>query len=411
MWRVRLKLQTSAAVLLANIFDDGTRQNEWKTSTFQPQKQPFLRTDFWQVHAAQSANLDQKGDVTRSGAVSKLLQLCEQIQVQSWETAISLDRLKTAFKINEGSFGEVYAIRSKDVPTEYNVLKVVPIDGAVEINGFEQMTSTDILPELLCSQALTKLWEEGKENRTKCFIHLKKAYLVKGDYHPHLIAAWYTYDKQEKSSNGDPTQFPDDQLFLLFEYEFGGESLDHFELSSSSQLLSIVAQVATALAAAECGLKFEHRDLHLGNILVFLKEMSKMHRAVVNNKTIEFNDARVSVRLIDFTLARFDYKKQNFHYQFEEDDPIFEGDGSEAHHQIYRGMRACTREDWKGFNPVTNLLWIEYLLWFCLQHEEDANTKAYQLLDSFLKRVRKCWSSTELVNSKEFNDIVEHLNA
>ena len=80
-----------------------------------------------------------------------------------------------------------------------------------------------------------------------------------------------------------------------------------------------------------------------------------------------------------------------FYYDLNDDEDLFEGgdaDDSTDHHQVYRLMRECTksvytyyiplfifffqysipvldvyfRNDWRGFHPVTNVLWLEHLL-------------------------------------------------
>ena len=48
----------------------------------------------------------------------------------------------------------------------------------------------------------------------------------------------------------------------------GGVDLEKFKLKNMRQVQSIVNQLVCSLSLAEDKIQFEHRDLHLGNILI-----------------------------------------------------------------------------------------------------------------------------------------------
>lgn len=75
------------------------------------------------------------------------------------------------------------------------------------------------------------------------------------------------------------------------------------QLKNAAQAVSLMQQVACALAVAEEVLSFEHRDLHMGNILV----QSTRHTTVtvtLNNTPIFIDTQGIHVSIIDFTLSR-----------------------------------------------------------------------------------------------------------
>ncbi|CAJ0579569.1 unnamed protein product, partial [Mesorhabditis spiculigera] len=365
------------------------------------------------LNAADKFNVTA-ASVDESEGIKHLLQLCGQSHVYTWEEAINLKRLNSVVKINEGSFGEVYAIHSTPQAGYTNIIKVVPIDGEAPEDSFDQLTSEEVYSELLSSKLLTKLWSdiERKNSSTKCFIHLKAAYVVRGPYHPALQAAWNKYDEDEECGNANPNELYPDQVYIVFEYENGGDSLDHFKPRHPEELLSIICQIATALAAAEQALRFEHRDLHIGNVLVFKKPRPRDHVATVNGEEFCFHDAGVSVRIIDFTLARFEDEGQTHYHKLKEDDALFEGDDSEPHHQIYRDMKEFTGGNWRAYYPVTNRIWLEYLVErLCDLSKYSHNTATLRLLHRMLDELEDCSSANEFIHTTAFTRTVTYLDS
>jgi len=62
--------------------------------------------------------------------------------------------------------------------------------------------------------------------------------------------------------------FPNSQLFAILVLANGGQDLEHYNLKSWPATKSILLQLMLSLATAESShLRFEHRDLHWGNVL------------------------------------------------------------------------------------------------------------------------------------------------
>ena len=75
------------------------------------------------------------------------------------------------------------------------------------------------------------------------------------------------------------------------------------QLKSAAQAVSVLQQVACALAVAEEVLSFEHRDLHVGNVLVQPTHQGT-NTLTLNGTPIFVDTQGIHVNIIDFTLSR-----------------------------------------------------------------------------------------------------------
>lgn len=125
-------------------------------------------------------------------------------------------------------------------------------------------------------------------------------------------------------------------------------------------------QVALALAAAEQHCEFEHRDLHISNVLLSDTEETTVRYRVDGQElhcSTGSERCRRVVTIIDFTWSRCRtadgaviYKDMGL------DDEIFEGDTS-VQHNVYRDMRDVIGDSgWAATRPITNAMWLSYLL-------------------------------------------------
>ncbi|CAL1280794.1 unnamed protein product [Larinioides sclopetarius] len=76
-----------------------------------------------------------------------------------------------------------------------------------------------------------------------------------------------------------------------------------FILRNAAEAESVLKQIAISLAIAEEAHLFEHRDLHLGNILV-QRNASKTISYVLRGKAYSIPNHGLVVTIIDFTLSR-----------------------------------------------------------------------------------------------------------
>lgn len=118
--------------------------------------------------------------------------------------------------------------------------------------------------------------------------------------------------------------------------------------------------MALSLAIAESKFEFEHRDLHWGNILIEATTQRKLHFSL-NGRSVAIPSNGVKATSIDYTLSRIRYNDCIFYQDLAADAELFEGRG-DYQYDIYRSMRFHTDDQWERFKPVTNVLWMHYVI-------------------------------------------------
>lgn len=152
--------------------------------------------------------------------------------------------------------------------------------------------------------------------------------------------------------------FDDTQLFCLLLLEDGGSDLESYPLKKWSTAWSCLTQVILSLAAAETLLNFEHRDLHVSNILITPTQNPETQTYLTSSipsggPSFRIPTFGVTAKIIDYTLSRLEQNGELFYLNLE-DEGFFAGEG-DYQFDIYRMMREETNEDWKGFHPKTNI--------------------------------------------------------
>lgn len=79
------------------------------------------------------------------------------------------------------------------------VLKLVPVDGTVEVNGDAQTMLEDMLAEIVVSSELSSL-----VSRACNYVQLLGCFLVQGLYPSLLLKHWDDYDTEKGSENDRP---------------------------------------------------------------------------------------------------------------------------------------------------------------------------------------------------------------
>lgn len=92
------------------------------------------------------------------------------------------------------------------------------------------------------------------------------------------------------------------------------------------------------MAVAENELKFEHRDLHWGNILVNTVDKTKVLRFHLNGKEIEVETCGIEATIIDFTLSRIEFDGVVIFNDLSLDNELFAAQG-DYQFEIYRLMQ------------------------------------------------------------------------
>lgn len=95
------------------------------------------------------------------------------------------------------------------------------------------------------------------------------------------------------------------------------------------------------MAVAENQLKFEHRDLHWGNILLkSVRATTKLHY-YINGDKIVVDSKGVEVTIIDFTLSRVEFDDVVIFNNLSLDNELFAATG-DYQFDIYRLMKKAT---------------------------------------------------------------------
>jgi len=68
----------------------------------------------------------------------------------------------------------------------------------------------------------------------------------------------------------------------------------------------------------------------------------------------------VQVTLIDLGLSRVNAGQGDIYFTTPEDE-VFEGEG-DYQYDVYRLMQRVHKKRWDGFNPMTNVMWLHYLV-------------------------------------------------
>jgi len=302
-------------------------------------------------------------NITTATSLDKLLRVCTIQEVLCFDHIYPPEVIEGSIKVGEGAFGEVFLIGASG--DDRPVLKVVPIDGDIPVNGENQTKIEDMMSEVIISDALSKLRQEAP-NTTSGFVEVRGCHVFQGVYPPQLLALWDAFKQEHESENERPDNLPVDQLYIALEFNNAGKDLEKFIFKHATQALQAWKQVAHSLAVAEEELQFEHRDLHWGNVLV--KETTdKFVQFTLGGDTFQVETGGVQTSIIDFSLSRLSMDKVTIFNNLSEDPTLFTArgkgqPGGDYQFDIYRKMREANKNEWEEFTPKTNLLWLDYML-------------------------------------------------
>ena len=110
--------------------------------------------------------------------------------------------------------------------------------------------------------------------------------------------------------------FDENQLFAVFILENGGRDLEHVELQDIEQVKSILFQTVASLHWAEVNYNFEHRDLHMGNMLLKTLDPTSasiseyiLKREHGGFECFVLRNYGTKIVIIDYTLSRLETSK------------------------------------------------------------------------------------------------------
>lgn len=174
-----------------------------------------------------------------------VLRYCDQTEPLRFADVYSERVLRQCRKVGEGVYSEVFMYRqfpvdaanandSVAIEGKAIVLKVIPIEGALIVNGEVQKKFDEILSEIIISKELSDLRYDGR-NKTNGFVNVERVRCVKGRYPSYLVDLWDLYNDNHGSDNDHPEVFDDEQLFIVLELENAGQDLEAFNFNNAVQ--------------------------------------------------------------------------------------------------------------------------------------------------------------------------------
>jgi serine/threonine-protein kinase haspin len=293
------------------------------------------------------ANLDD----AQLKALLSLTGKSEVIDFQKFVSRLANADNQLLVKFAEASYSEVFVLKNYMTNENLKIFKIIPFG-----QDSDQPSVENVIQELKVNLKLNEM--EG-------FIHLHNATVVEGCYPKLLMRLWDDYDEMKHSKNLRP-EFEPNQQYLIMDLEYGGIDLENFKVLTWKQSLEIFWKVVKYLNQAEEKYKFEHRDLHWGNIVIDYHE-KPLEDAFRDLSVIEEDiDDALSVKIIDYTLSRLEDDEIIFMRLDHQD--FFKGKG-DYQFDIYRYMRNELKSlqtseeiDWSLSCFKNNLYWLHYLL-------------------------------------------------
>ena len=193
-----------------------------------------------------------------------------------------------------------------------------------------------------------------------------------------------------------------EQHFLIISMEDGGIDLETYEFKNMREVESVLVQLIHSLALAEEKIQFEHRDLHLGNILVKSTSVENFYH---HDDSFKFNGIKCSI--IDYSLSRMRDSAGVAFRDLNTIEWLFEGDPNvDSQYQVYKDMRnSIGQSSWKDFHPRTNILWLNFIFERLVQKQRKSIQKPKYVLSNLQKlhkNILKYSSVLELKQKDEF---------
>ncbi|KAK0408083.1 hypothetical protein QR680_003765 [Steinernema hermaphroditum] len=306
-------------------------------------------------------------------------------------------------KLGEGAYGEVYQVLHKGHSA---AMKVIPFRGLESepsgklFNGDELPSSSQLIPEIVITRELSEL-RDGVLNQTDGFIELMDVMVVQGEYPESLKRAWNEYKECRETENDAPDQYSSpDQFYIVMFLGFAGTDLESFKVKKLKEAASIVSQLAFSLMVAEEQLEFEHRDMHVGNVMVDRTDR-KVVSYMLGGNPYHVETHGVKVSIIDFTISRMRKDRTEIFFDLESDPCLFKGTG-DYQFDVYRIMQQHNNKDWRKFSPYTNLLWTHYIM----KKLHESNTRTLQRFRDAMKNMLTRKTLAEYVASSGFAPIL-----
>ncbi|KAM7533717.1 hypothetical protein Aperf_G00000120301 [Anoplocephala perfoliata] len=277
---------------------------------------------------------------------------------RSYDEATASDELKTLFDISEQD--DYMSFDSVFTRERIESLKFAGADEDKVPENLELTTTVTMFNEIVCASQLSKI----RNNRN--FSKLIRIHLIMGPFPKYLEIIYENYLSKFKTAKKRFRfeDFPPTQTWVIMETELYGKSLHRSPPTCPMAVSSVFAQIVLALAAAEIKFAFEHRDLHLGNILLKYNRKAnvcsqKVPHTFLNGRTLQPRPGP-TVKIVDFTLSRINYRGVPVYTDISMMRDLFNGNKA-LHAPLYFEMRKLLKGDWSGYKPRNNAKWLHFI--------------------------------------------------
>ena len=325
----------------------------------------------------------------------------------AWSSAI--EKHFSIVKIAEASYGEVYRLVLKNAhaslaTSDESVLKILALKPPPNVSNPKKPPKRhEFMSDVAAVASEAKLLQ--RMTAVPGFTNFRDVRVLRGRPSRAFCAAWTAFELAAVAGGaGRRPQFPDPrlprgyprgQLWAVVEMQDAGADLEAVALPSVWHAWDVFWAVALALAKGEQEARFEHRDLHMGNICVKARREEAgvpLERVRVRGLERKLGFSGVETTVIDYTLSRAEVSERGEEADDAEmkvefldlaaEPELFEADAiDEYQYEMYRYMRSAmyfsdpladypsrteeavqTGRTWAGFHPQTNLVWLHFVL-------------------------------------------------
>ncbi|KAH0538291.1 hypothetical protein FGG08_005111 [Glutinoglossum americanum] len=307
------------------------------------------------------------------------------LEFQAWANIAS--QKLTVLKIAEASYGEVYRLQSKcekeiEAEDRHSVVKVIAIQ-PFRMPKNSKLKKSQLSP---ISEIISEVGIMDRMADIPGFVVFKGLHVVRGKLAKQYADAWTTYHNIDPTRSLFPnpnnkSTYSNDQLWAIIEMEDAGDELSDVPMNTFTEAWDIFWGVALALAKGEDMARFEHRDLHTGNVCVSRSNPStKLNPSPTpTSSPRKFGLSGFATTIIDYTLSRADTDEPRvsagdsqsrvIFTDLDRDKALFEAEG-DYQYDIYRMMRSSiyhtyypdTLNIWRNYHPLTNVYWLHHLV-------------------------------------------------
>ncbi|WWD18745.1 hypothetical protein CI109_103199 [Kwoniella shandongensis] len=305
-----------------------------------------------------------------------LLKQCTSTIIQPFATILNSSDIPSftgLTKVGEASYSEVFGLTttsSTNNAVDF-VLKIIPL---LDEQSREATSKDGPMPDCSSPEDVAREIEVTKtmgQVPGGGFVKFQGAYIVEGEYPAELLEQWDTFKRTLGSASVRPSKLPSSQKYCLIALSHAGLDLESFKFDIARgwiQAAGVFWQIVASLARAEEWTKFEHRDLHEGQILISLITPSEEDDSASQSLGNYLDAAYTGVEttIIDFGLSRLDLQSGSTPNAIWTSVPeeVYEGKG--AQWDLYRAMRDRIEGKWEVFHPITNVMWLHYIVRYML---------------------------------------------